>query len=135
MRPFSRNLTRALGAALLAAVVTLPVHPSSNVVAASGDADITEIDTAKRGKAHVLVRAEVGDSGLICQLKIKYTDGNADTPDDVISNSKGICEMYFDVPNRRSVVGEAVAKLTVLNKKGKDVAKTSRWFTVRDRRG
>lgn len=132
MRPFALRLSRLLAAACLALSLAAPYAP---VNAASGDATIEEIERVKRGKKNVKLRADVDDPGMTCRLKIKYPDGNADSPDDIVSNSKGICEFTFDVPSRCSVVGEAIAKLTVLDSKGDEVAKTSRWFTVRDRRG
>jgi hypothetical protein len=135
MRSLSPRHARALAACLIAVTLsplTLPLAPAQ---AAVGDADIEDIERVKRGKKNIRVRADVGDPGLTCQLKIKYPDGNADSPDHVVANAKGVCELSFDVPSRRSVVGEAVAKLTVLDSKGHEVAKTSRWFTVRDRRG
>jgi hypothetical protein len=50
-------------------------------------------------------------------------------------NKSGICELTFDVPTRKSVVGDATAKLKVETKKGTDRGKASRNFQVRDRRG
>ena len=145
MRPLFGRLTLALVAALVGVLAPRPVPADageaawasvavSRAWAASDDIEIDEIGKVKRGKSRVLVRADVGQSGLICQLKVKYVDGNADSPDDVLSNSRGICEIYFDVPDRQSVVGEAVAKLKVVTKKGGEKGKTARSFTVRDGR-
>lgn len=42
--------------------------------------------------------------------------------------------MRFDVPDRKSVVGDAIAKLRVVNGSGDEIARTSRSFQVRDGR-
>jgi len=128
------RLKLALAAALLLAFVVSPLVLVDRAAADGEDVDIDEIDKVKRGKERVQIRAEVGEGGLTCQLKIKYADGNADSPDDVVSNKHGICEMYFTVPDRRTVVGEAIAKLNVVTKKGGEYGKTSKTFMVRDRR-
>jgi len=99
------------------------------------DVSIDEIGKVKRGKENVKLRADVGKSGLICKFKLKYADGNADSLDDVESNKKGICETAFDVPDRKTAVGDAIVKLKVETKKGDDKGKATRWFTVSDRRG
>jgi hypothetical protein len=97
--------------------------------------EIDEIEKVKRGEERVRFRADVKKSGLVCKLKIKYADGEADSPDDVESDKKGICELTFDVPNRKAAVGDATAKLKVETTKGADRGKASRNFQVRDRRG
>ncbi len=109
--------------------------PSSLIDAPTRTSDdevsLEEIGKVKRGKEHVLVVGQVGDSGLVCKLKLKYADGNADSPDDVISDKDGICVMFFDVPDRRSVAGDAIAKLRVETTRGKFKGKTSQGFTVK----
>ncbi|MCC6179289.1 MAG: hypothetical protein IT305_28620 [Chloroflexi bacterium] len=128
------RLRRALVIGIVLAPLALPALYGGSLNAESGDIDIDEIGRVKRGKERVSVRVEVHDEGLTCQLKVKYADGNADSPDDVQSNSKGVCELLFDVPERRSVVGDAIAKVKVVNKKGKEVGRSSRTFQVRDGR-
>lgn len=134
MRLLSARLPRLLGIAILVTALGLPVLPAEPASAGTDDPKLDEIGRLKRGRKDVPVRIDVGDVGMTCQLKLKYADGNADTPDDVISNSKGICEMRFDVPDRKSVVGDAIAKVKVLNKKGGEVGRTSGPFQVRDGR-
>jgi len=51
------------------------------------------------------------------------------------SNKKGICEISVDLPDRKSIVGDATAKLKVEAKNEDDRGKASRNFSVRDRRG
>lgn len=128
------RIKRMLVVGVLLAPFALPAMYGGSLNAASGDVDIDEIGRVKRGKEHVGVRVEVHEEGLTCQLKVKYADGNADSPDDVLSNGKGICELFFDVPDRRSVVGDAIAKVKVVNSKGKEVGRSSRGFQVRDGR-
>lgn len=134
MGALGKRLTRILVLGVLIAPMAMPLLYGGSAGAEVGDVDIDEIGRVKRGKEGASVRIEVHDEGLICQLKIKYADGNADTPDDVVSNSKGVCEITFDVPDRKSVVGDAVAKVRVVNKKGKEVGRSSRAFQVRDGR-
>ena len=134
MRLLSSRLPLSIGAAILVTVLGLPVLPAERAVAGSDDPKLDEIGRIKRGRQNVPVRVDVRDAGMTCQLKLKYPDGNADTPDDVISNSKGICELRFDVPDRKSAVGDAIAKVRVLNKKGGEVGRTSGPFQVRDGR-
>jgi hypothetical protein len=140
----------ALLLAVLPVTVNLTAQPLGSTSAQAGrlfstpmpawaedddEIEIDEIEKVKRGEERVTFRADVKKSGLVCKLKIKYADGEADSPDDVESDKKGICELTFDVPTRRSVVGDATAKLKVETKKGTDHGKASRNFQVRDRRG
>jgi hypothetical protein len=111
------------------------LSPAPPARAEDDEIEIDDIEKVKRGEEGVTFRADVKKSGLICKLKIKYDDGEADSPDDVESDRKGICELSFDVPNRKSVVGNATAKLKVETKKGADRGKASRNFEIRDRRG
>lgn len=134
MGAMTGRMKRMLVVGALLAPLVLPALYGGTLSAASGDIDIDEIGRVKRGKEKVSVRVEVHEEGLICQLKVKYADGNADSPDDVLSNSKGVCELLFDVPDRKSVVGDAVAKVKVVTKKGKEVGRSSRGFQVRDGR-
>jgi hypothetical protein len=152
MRSKQRPLTRALAVAVLlmlaplplatvdraftprdATTVLLPAAPTT-AWADSDEFEIDDIGKVKRGEKHIKVSANVGESGLICQVKLKYPDGNADALDKVESDKKGICEFDFDVPDRRSAVGDAIAKLKVETKKGADKGKATRSFFVRDRR-
>jgi hypothetical protein len=156
MRSKQRPLARALAVAILLMMVPVPLDPGqwatvppydreapavlliSSVPTAWADSDEFEIDDigrVKRGEEKVKVLVDVKQSGLICLLKLKYPDGNADSIDKVESDKKGICEITFDVPDRKSAVGDAIAKLKVETKKGSDKGKATRYFYVRDKRG
>jgi hypothetical protein len=117
---------------LVLVVAALVVAPEATAWAKSDDDDIEidDIGRVKQGKEHVRVRVDVHESGRTCSLKVKYADGNADSPDDVTSNKNGICLIYFDVPDRSSVVGVAIAKVTVTEGR-EDRGKSARIFTVR----
>jgi len=110
----------------------LPTSLVSGAVQKSDDdVSLEDIGKVKRGKEHVLVVAQAGGSGRVCKLKLKYADGNADSPDSVVSDNDGICLMFFDVPDRDSVAGQAIAKLRVETAKGKFKGKDARIFTVK----
>jgi hypothetical protein len=132
MRTMQSRLTMALAfARILAAVPLLPAPPAR----ADDEIEIDDVGKVKRGEKNVKIRADVGKSDLICTLKIKYPDGNADTVGEDESDRNGVCEISFNVPARKSVVGDATAKLKVETKKGADRGKASRNFLIRDRRG
>jgi hypothetical protein len=152
MRSMQSRLTVAPVVALLLATLPGPLHvdqPTAGsdathigrliapvpIAWADDEFEIENIDKVKRGEKSVVARADVKQSGLICKLKVKYADGNVDTVGDVESNKKGICEIQFNVPDQKSAVGDAIAKLKVETKKGADRGKASRGFFVRDRRG
>src|SRR5687767_5630240 len=105
--------------------------PAELSIRASSRVTIDSIGEVKRGRESVLVLVRTGQSGVICKLKLKYNDGNADSPDDVISDGNGICRITFDVPDRRSAVGDATAKVTVVKTNNKSVGKNSIPFRVR----
>lgn len=92
---------------------------------------IDDIGNVRRGEDNVLIRAHVRKSGLTCELSVKYADGSKDSPDDVTSDSNGTCSMHVDVPNRKAVVGNAVATVRVVDSKGKEQAKKDASFKVR----
>lgn len=96
-----------------------------------GEIALEEIGKVKRGKEHVLVVAQAGGADRVCKLKLKYQDGNADSPDDVVSGKDGSCTIFFDVPDRESVVGNAIAKLRVETEKGRLKGKATRTFSVK----
>jgi hypothetical protein len=102
---------------------------------ADDEIEIDEIEKVKRGEKNVTIRSRVEKSGLICKLKIKYADGDVDTVGDDETDKDGTCVIRFDVPDRKSVVGDAIAKLTVETKKGAERGRASRYFSIRDRRG
>lgn len=89
------------------------------------------IPTQTRGTRDVAARATVGQSGLICRLSIQYRDDEGDSPDPVVSDARGVCTIHFDVPERRTVIGTASAKLKVTNTKGVTKGKASRSFQVK----
>lgn len=129
------RLTR-LGVAVAVALIlaTAPVLPTLPAWA-DDDVEIADVGKVKRGEKNVKVRVDVKKSDLICKLRIKYPDGDTDTVGEDESDRDGICEISFDIPERKSVVGDAIAKLKVETKKGTDRGKASRNFSVRDRRG
>jgi hypothetical protein len=134
MRSIRTRLVVAVVAALVLA--TAPALPTLPAWANDDDEiEIKDVGKVKRGEKDVKLRADVDKSDLVCQWKVKYPDGNTDTVGEDESDKDGICEVEFDVPERRSVVGDATIKLRVETKKGADRGKASRNFTVRDRRG
>jgi hypothetical protein len=154
MRSFRRTLCVSTAAAIVLAALPVSVDVTAQPMSSAparvarlvstalpawaeddDEIEIDEMEKVKRGEEGIKFRADVKKSGLVCKLKIKYADGEADSPDDVESDKKGICELTFDVPSRKSVVGDATAKLKVETKKGTDRGKASRNFQVRDRRG
>lgn len=92
---------------------------------------IDQISKQTRGTQGVLLRASTGLPGLICRLNIKYRDDGADSPDDVLADSSGVCSIHFDVTERRSAIGTANAKLKVVTSTGVTKGKASRSFTVK----
>ena len=134
MVPVSINFDGLADSTAGSALVRL-LAPALPAWADDDDIDINDFGKVKRGEKDVRFRADVKRSGLICSLKIKYADGDADTVGDDESNDDGICTIDFDVPERKSVVGDATAKLKVETKRGADRGKASRNFQIRDRRG
>jgi len=132
MRSIQRRLAVAVAAALLLA--TAPVLPALPALA-DDEFEIDDVGRVKRGEKEITLRADVGKPDLICTWRIKYADGNTDTVGEDESEKNGVCEVEFDVPDRKSVVGDATVKLKIETKKGTDRGKASRNFTVRDRRG
>ncbi len=133
-----RSIQTRLGVALVASLIlaATPVFPTLTTWAADDlDIEIDDVGKVKRGEKDILFRADVGKSDLVCTLKVKYPDGDTDTVGEDETDKNGVCEIKFDVPERRSVVGDATAKLKVETKKGTDRGKASRNFLVRDRRG
>lgn len=132
-----RSMQTRLGIAVAVALIlaTLPVLPTLPASADDDDIEIDDIGKVKRGEKDVKVRVDVGKSDLICKLRIKYPDGDTDTVGEDESDRDGICEISFDIPERKSVVGDATARLKVETKKGTDRGKASRSFLIRDRRG
>ena len=128
MRSFPARLLLVLGAVLLLTAVPTPL-------AWADDVDIDDIGKVKRGEKKVMFRADVEKSDLICTLRIKYADGDTDTVGNDESDKSGKCEISFDVPDRKSVVGDATLKLKVETKTGADRGKASSNFSVRGRRG
>lgn len=136
MRSMQSRFMAALIAASILALTTWPL-PADQLTAwaDTDDFEIGEMEKVKRGEKNVMIRSDVKEPRLICKVKVKYADGNVDTVGDVESNRKGVCEVEFDVPDQKSAVGDAMAKLKVETKKGSDRGKASRGFHVRDRRG
>ena len=134
MRSMLMRRAVTLAAALvLAAVPMLPASPAW--ADDDEEIEIKDVGKIKRGEKDVKLRADVDKSDLVCYWRIKYADGNTDTVGEDESDKDGICEVEFEVPDRKSVVGDATIKLRVETKKGADRGKASRNFFVRDRRG
>lgn len=110
---------------------TLPAWAADDDV----DIDIDNIGKVKRGAKKLMFRADVEQSDLICTLTVKYADGDVDTVGNDESDKNGQCEISFDVPDRKSVIGDATAKLKVETKAGDDRGKDSKGFYVRGKRG
>jgi hypothetical protein len=89
-----------------------PVDTSSAVrTTATEKVTLDDIGTVKLGKTHAVARATVGEADLTCRLIVKYLDGNADSPDDIVSDAGGVCNIYFDVTDSSEAIGSATAKL------------------------
>jgi hypothetical protein len=136
MRSMQSRLKVARVIAMMLVALPILLSPAPTVWAADDvDIDIDDIGKVKRGEKKVMLRADVEKSDLICTLTVKYADGNTDTVGNDESDKNGTCEIAFDVPDRKSVVGNATVKLKVETKSGADRGKASRNFTVRGRRG
>jgi len=99
--------------------------------AGAESATLDDFGSVKRGKRDVRVTATVAKVGRTCELKIKYANGDADTPDAVTADANKVCALTFDVSDERDAVGKAKAELTVKDGKGKKVTSVSRTFTVK----
>jgi hypothetical protein len=149
MRARSSLLLPAAGVALWLGLFGLPTDPpiprielahaqgpirSAPEIAVRSTAvkpSIDPISTQTRGTRGVLLRASTGLPGLSCRLNIKYRDGESDSPDDVLSDSSGVCSIHFDVTERRSAIGTANARLKVVTSNGVTKGKASRSFSVK----
>ena len=132
MRSMQTQCGVAVVFALILAIV--PVFLAATAWA-DDEIEIDDVGKVKRGEKNVVFRSDVKKSDLICKFRIKYADGDTDTVGESESDKKGICEISIDIPERKSVVGDATVKLKVETKKGIDRGKASRNVSVRDRRG
>lgn len=103
----------------------------STVRSTAARVTIDPISSQQRGNRGVLLRASNAPPGLLCRLNVKYRDGEADSPDDVLVDSSGVCSIHFDVADRRTAIGTASAKLKVVNARGVTKGKASRSFSVK----
>ena len=97
------------------------------------DAAILEIARATRSEDGVYVRIQTTKPGMKCSIKVKFFDGTVAQPPRSNSGADGICILHFDVPSRGSVVGPALLKVQVLNKRNDVRAKLVQDFAVFDR--
>ena len=97
----------------------------------SESATLNDIGSVKRGKQDVTMTATVAKAGRTCELKIEYDGGDEDSPEDVTADANKVCTFTIDISDDRDAVGEAKAKLTVRDGKGKKVASDSRTFIVK----
>lgn len=97
------------------------------------DATIAEIARAERGDDSVYVRIHTTKPDMECSMRVKFEDGSVAQPPRVMGDANGICIMHFDVPKRGSVVGPALMKVDIYNKRGQLRAKLVQDFAVFDR--
>ncbi len=97
------------------------------------DAAIAEIARAERGEDLVYVRIHTTKADMECAMRVKFADGSVAQPPRVMGDANGICIMHFDVPKRGSVVGPALMKVDVYNKRRQVRAKLVQDFAVFDR--
>ncbi|MCC6175511.1 MAG: hypothetical protein IT305_09440 [Chloroflexi bacterium] len=97
----------------------------------SSKISIREIGNVKRGKDNVLVEATVDAAGRTCRLKLKYVNGNEDSPDAVLSDANKVCTFSFDVPSSRSVLGDAKATVRIEDSRGTLKGQKSITFDVK----
>jgi len=96
------------------------------------DASILEIARAERGEDGVYVRVQATKPDMKCSMKVKFFDGSVASPPRSMSDANGICVLHFDVPARGDVVGPALLKVDVLNKRNDVRAKLVQDFAVFD---
>lgn len=95
------------------------------------DARVVEIARASRGEDLVYVRIQLDRSGrYTCEMKVKFQDGTVTSPPNAGTNGGDSCVMHFDVPNRDGVVGEALLKVQITDKKGRSAGTASQDFAV-----
>ena len=97
------------------------------------DAVVAEIARAERGEDTVYVRVHATKADMKCHMKVKFADGSVAQPPRVTADANGICILHFDVPERGSVVGPALLKVDIYNKRNDLRAKVVQDFAVFDR--
>lgn len=97
------------------------------------DATIAEIARAERGDDTVYVRILTTKPDMQCSMRVKFADASVAQPPRVMGDANGVCILHFDVPNRGSVVGPALMKVDIYNKRGQVRAKLVQDFAVFDR--
>ncbi len=97
------------------------------------DAQVLEIARAERGRDDIYVRVQTTKPDMKCSMKVKFFDGSVAAPPRVTAGADGICILHFDVPSRGDVVGPALLKVDVLNKRNDVRAKLVQDFAVFDR--
>ena len=70
---------------------------------------IDPMSNVRRGQAGVPVKVTVPQSGLTCQLELKYYGSDdSDSPDDIVSDGNGVCLFHFDA--RRAKTSSAMLR-------------------------
>jgi hypothetical protein len=129
-----QTLTMLSGSAYAAALPSAASPPSVyKAKAASIKVKVDPIPNVKRGQFNVPVRVTVPTAGLVCKLSIKYygNDGE-DSPDNVTADANGICTFIFNVPKDKDAVGDAQAKVKIVDSKGKQQGEFKVNFDVRN---
>ena len=97
------------------------------------DAQVLEIGRVVRGEDDVLVLVQTTKPDMQCSMKVKFRDGAVAAPPRVTSDADGICRLHFDVPARGNVVGPALVKVDVLNRRGDVRARLVQDFAIFDK--
>ena len=96
------------------------------------DLVVAEIARAERGEDLVYVRIQTTKPNMQCHMRVKFADGSVAQPPRVTADETGGCILHFDVPDRSSVIGLALMKVDILNKRGQERAKLVQDFAVFD---
>ena len=128
---YAAGLT-SVGSTGEAARMASPVIVRKSKKASTIKIKIDPMSNVRRGQTSVPVKATVPQSGLTCQLELKYYGSeDSDSPDNVTSDGNGICLFHFDAPKGKDVVGDAKATVKVYDAKGKRLGEASANFDVR----
>ena len=90
---------------------------------------INDIASVKHGKQNFQITASVAKTSRTCELKVKWHNGDEDSPDPVAADSNKNCTMTINVPD--DAAGDAKATVTVKDNKGNKVASDSKTFTFK----
>jgi len=96
----------------------------------SETARFLDMGEATRGKKGVVLRVKVASSDRKCEMKITWKDSGTTTATDTAGSDK-TCDLRFDVPDTRNVVGDATASITVHDGSGNKITTVTKTFTVK----